>query len=298
MSTNIKGKPDQPQLEQYRQMPLKIRAEVAYEYLYHGLNMEQVGDKLGLDDIRQVSLITRCNGFYVEGGKSQESGRYGKKGGSSKKPLRKPSGKGALNLTLQDFEEFIQKYPGGELDYRVMDKFMLEKDAARSKTARGNKYSEADTDIRPNPEFSPERMVWNDERNDLKEETTTDEEMVVTMIGIAIIVILIVIFRKKIYSFLMSLLPLIVIIAMIYVAFRLAIGASNKSKQSDNAPVFRQWDESDTKQKQGRKIENIVSGGFLCFLGGAGLMSGAVDNMGSLIIAIILIVIGISQIMK
>lgn len=132
---SITGKPTEDQLTQYRSMDVKIRAQALYLYLFEGLSMSKVNERMArITDDRTVSLITRCNGFYILGAKSYEDSRYNKKMGTKDKPLETPDGisvRGPLDLKESDFVEFVRMHPYGEDDYRIMDRFMVGKHLER-----------------------------------------------------------------------------------------------------------------------------------------------------------------------
>lgn len=163
MASEILGKPDSAQRDQYRYMDLNARAEALYLYLCFKKSMEDVTHDISrLDNAQQVSLVTRCNGFYIEGKRSVESNRYGKaKPGSNNKVLASPYPgivvKGPLDLRKSDFVEFVANHPEGELDYRVIDRFMVAKHFERhpellpadKKLQNENTNDTYDTDFTP-----------------------------------------------------------------------------------------------------------------------------------------------------
>lgn len=230
----ITGRPTAEEREQYAVLARNRRnmvAEVLYYYLYEKHNMEEVKLKVGLSDEREVSSITRCNGFFIEGGKSRESGRYGKTGGSKSKPLARHD----LKLTMQDFRDYVAEYPEGNLDYRVMDQFMLERDRRN----RAPEKPKSNICIQPDSKYDDYIEVKEagygnafSEPDFLRKSNDQGEGSISNAIAVlgCIVIVLIFIFRKKIVAFLFELLPIVFICVIIYAAIKIMLGRKNNSR--------------------------------------------------------------------
>lgn len=322
-NSGIVGKPSQSEKEQYSS---KVRsnpdlvAAILYHYLYLGDNMEDTQKELtGATETFSISLITRCNGFYIEGNKSLESGRYRTKNTretTQHKPLMDKNGnqvkfvskKDTLQLTYEDFLDFVYAHPQGENDYRIMDYFMLERDKKNRGIPEYENICETE-DESFTPWNNGNSHVTNQFNNDESKWTGESKQNDNYLIGRIIAAIILVLIVLAILSKLgIGIVELGLIAGIIYLIVR-KIKSPKKIKQSKpksssssyysaaQKSVNKQYGSAANKRNSPFVFKPSKGGVALLVIMCLWAMSGYA-NGGSPIICLIMVIIGLSGVIK
>jgi amino acid transporter len=144
-------------------------------------------------------------------------------------------------------------------------------------------------------------QVKGNQGNDEEEKLSDNDAMAIGICAI-IAVILIYIFRKKIYEFIMAIMPLVVLIVILAVVIKLVFFGGKKKE--DNSQASRNYERGgggngySERESDGAnwhfefKMSNVLTCAIFWFIGFGGMANGAAENTGSLVIALILIVLG------
>lgn len=193
-------KPTENDWNSFHSMNQSLKARILYEYTCLGYNMQEVVDRNGLEDTRQVSVVTRCYGFD-----RCRSGMFG-----------------YIGSTEDDVTAFLKKYPNGcQFDGKgkTMEEFLKKRVAERkqreAKTQQQNQQQRSQQQ-RSRQQRSRQQANPVDARqpdytgNDFMEDADRDETPAYPSLmggdfyaaGVLIAIVLLFIFRKKIFAFL------------------------------------------------------------------------------------------------
>lgn len=264
----VKGRPSQDERENYNARNRNtaqrgVTAKVLYEYLYgidqgngkfQKASMEQVADRMSERtlDGRSVSSMTRCNGFYLAGGKTIQAARYLKGTGRTHLPMDKEfSHVKDFELELEDFEDFLDEYPDAHLDYKLMDEFMF-------KCYMERQEEEPWEDEDAYEEVSSKPRVKSNNTNDPNVEF--DELKFKLILGF-IVLVLIYLFRKPIINFIASLIPFAVIGGIAYLAWKNR-NVEPKAKKSNTTKKTKAKSKTKARGKTKKSSKNNSGFGF------------------------------------
>ncbi len=312
----IKGKPSSEEMYQYKTLvkdDAQFVASVLYHYLYLDWTMNEIEDELCVDEHADkksmtISLITRCNGFYFIGAASEEHGRYynkNTKGSTQRKPLMDKHGslvkyvpkQATLELTYEDFLDFVYAHPLGEDDYIIMDYFMIDRD-------NENRGITKDEDIFENENF----RTWNDRNSYANNQRDTGgtkqiENSLVGRIGAGIVAILLIFFiLGQVLNVDIGFGGIVIVLGIIYLIVRKkkSLGQSKQNNVKNNSYTYspnNQYNETATKRRRSFVFKPSKGGVVLLIIMCLWAMSGFA-NGGSPIICLIMVLIGLSGVIK
>ncbi len=328
---NTNQPPSKNDWESFRNIDNEEKAQILYQYLYIGGNMENVAMNLygnsGYTQTNRISNVTRCYGFK----------------GKNSKHFSNPK-KHDYDLDINDFRAFVDAYSWGcEGDWP--NHFTIDEFMEKRHLEKNNGYSRE--------KLNEEKQEFVKNRNSLDKKQ--EQIGLLLIIGIIVIFLLqkvvefiqgsmiaigfyeiccgicfyvsiiyaiISIFRKKFKKSLKVILPLYImnfvffciargelfnaiilgIIAIMGYKFGVWIEKGNinvkSKKQTNQKEILERYHVKKKNEKRNKSREEYLVGGFFIWLGVSAIGNGAMNEMGSLVLALILIIGGLKTIIS
>lgn len=290
--------PTEADIMQYRSIPLDMKVVFIKEYFLGKSSINHIADALNVDS-RTTGVIKRCCGSYAEDGKTSDIGY-----------LRKKS---ITAITDQDIIDYLNQYPTGST-FKQFEDFFRKRDMQNRKRSANN-YNDPFSSDDSSDDFDNEFDDFYD--NDSGFFGNTDDQTegfslssIFNKIGglfkkdgnrtgskaefiIPIIIvagILIYYFRYEILALLTYALYIVIALAVLIFAFKLATSGFGKT----NTKARRSQAYSRNAERSAPELPGIIGGVLLIIIGIGGFKNGAANNLGSTIFGVLLILGGIA----
>ena len=316
--------PTENDLNSFQYIDNKTRAKILYLYSIQGYNMKDIADIMGYEDPRSVSLITRCYGFD-----RCRAGMFTSIGATEKDVMafvkEYPDGcpdEGNAESMRDFLKDIVASRMGLQRRQEAMGKNQNNKFGSQRNVGRfdddDNQGFFADDDDDPGYAVAPRRQgnsfVDNpfgggDFGGNFVDKLSAfarslfagngaggvrDKKKDWIIVGIVAAVVLY-IFRKPIMSFLLSLLPIVIVGALIVLFIKWLLGGGAASLGNMNRGGGRK--RAVRKSGRGAHLEPSVGGIIMCII----MMYigiGGINNGGHLLVGAIFCLIGLAFIVK
>lgn len=290
--------PTDSDIMQYKSLPLDMKVVFIRNYFLGRSSINDIANCLGVDS-RTTGVIKRCCGSYVDGGKSSDIGYL--------------LDKGITAITDQDIVDYLNKYPTGST-FKQFEDFFRKRDMQNRKKSANNDYNNPFSSDDSSDDFDNEYDDFNDNDSGFfgntanqtagfslssifnkigglfkkdGSRTGSKAEFIIPIIIVA--GILIYYFRYEILALLTYALYIIIALAVLIFAFKLATSGFGKT----NTKARRSSANSRNTNRSAPELPGIIVGAVLIIIGIGGFKNGAANNLGSTVFGVLLILVGI-----